>query len=112
MKNVMFVVVACLIVIFNARAQESSDEGIRKYVSELKKSLNLNAAQYNKVFTIYKSASEKLDSWQSNKEQVEKKRSELSFEIGIQLLDVLSPYQWRDWMNIKDKLAKPTANIP
>jgi hypothetical protein len=96
---------------FGSFAQTSPNSEIKNYVLKLKESLKLSEQQYSKVLTIYTNTAKKIEELRSSSEQkpsaVEDSLSELSFEIGVELLDVLTPYQWRDWMTVKDKIEAP-----
>jgi hypothetical protein len=104
----IFLLLAISVVNF---AQTSPNTEIKNYVLKLKESLKLTEQQYSRVLAIYTNTARKIDELRNSNEKkpsaVEDSLSELSFQIGVDLLDVLTPYQWRDWMTVKDKIEAP-----
>jgi hypothetical protein len=108
MKCVIIILLAiCSISLTPAQAQPKSAREARLHADRMNERLKLSPEQYKKVVEINMAAARKakLAAETSADQQVMKRRMrEISDDIDIALLEILSTLQWRDWIDLSGEL--------
>jgi hypothetical protein len=88
-------------------AQPRSAKQARQFTERMNESLKLSPEQYKKVLEINQAAAQRAKTviqQTTDNRTLRRKLSDISSEIDIALLEILSTFQWRDWMDLSNEL--------
>ena len=106
-RCVGFIIFFCLISTIMTFGQPKNAGDAKRFTDRMNEGLRLSSEQYRKVLEINLTAAEKTKTaLQQTPDSltVKQKLTSIREEIDISLLEILSAFQWKDWIDLAEEL--------